>query len=787
MGLSGESSFEFELQHNREMEKRTTVANGSPYVLRELAASLKAIPLDPRLGPEIREDNRLKRARKAAAALVAMSSGAVHVGSATPTDFPQWVTLEVAKGGFATGKCAAQLTSADEPNENFLHPEAMARLHRGVVEGTLRAVQPEHCALPVFVYLLLEGYVEPALRVLRVFQPYMGVLRLYPEEGHPAQPSPPPDSVLFAPMCSGDLQAALEGDGRRSTSDAVRAVRTRKQQLRAPALWDLKKSVADLLTSFTHGLRVECRNNVVTDCRFDVAAAQRNVEVCHDMLRNVRGADWQYNSRMLRRSTLKIFVKALESIVKKNGMSNRELRLLCVSLIDFYKRKKPVHPDITPSESSSGLSELLKRISALCTRADTGMTEADAAAAVDGLKLSGRLAHLVSKSTLRPLSDHIVSGNIPSLDVLGDAAADICTACSAAAAHDPASRNLTAMMHRTFRNVRSLLLRGLATQKTVADIPWFRELQSVVDERAHRMPTEARERNAAVTILKTMLAHFPESVADPSNTFISAISAVLRTSGFPVPLKQIAVDIFENEFSASFTKAWKEACRLLDGTLYASYYDVEPSLSTMDLLSVCHLIARPQRRSYTADSGVVLQAMEEQTGGRGMVSLFHTARVEVGVADAAAAFRQVLRLLAQQRPTGDHRALLKLYAHVGSAWRSTLLLSALAGVMNRDSSPFVAALRAELAAYEPTDEVELMFIQPLLEKSQVRVRGWKNTSGDHLLHSIPQLIPATPCWDKHMRALAPSLRAITSELEIMGEGAPFLAQVRARMQEYTKA
>eukprot|EP00727_Mastigamoeba_balamuthi_P003293 m51a1_g12961 hypothetical protein (101) ;mRNA; r:623-925 len=53
---------------------------------------------------------RAERAGQWTAVLGSMLSGALRVGSRTPTDAPAWATPEVLPGGFASGRLLAELS-----------------------------------------------------------------------------------------------------------------------------------------------------------------------------------------------------------------------------------------------------------------------------------------------------------------------------------------------------------------------------------------------------------------------------------------------------------------------------------------------------------------------------------------------------------------------------------------------------------------------------------------------------------------------------------------------------
>ncbi|MBY8853653.1 hypothetical protein K7G98_37650, partial [Saccharothrix sp. MB29] len=110
--------------------------------------------------------------------------GTLAVGSRTAVaDTPAWVTLEVAHGGFATGRYVAEVPlSEDEaarvasfpddvPGRNererlnlwYLGDAGQAELLDALRSGRYRVEVPEDAALPVVALLLDRGFPEQAL------------------------------------------------------------------------------------------------------------------------------------------------------------------------------------------------------------------------------------------------------------------------------------------------------------------------------------------------------------------------------------------------------------------------------------------------------------------------------------------------------------------------------------------------------------------------------------------------------------------------------------------------
>ena len=66
---------------------------------------------------------------------------------------------------------------------------------------------------------------------------------------------------------------------------------------------------------------------------------------------------------------------------------------------------------------------------------------------------------------------------------------------------------------------------------------------------------------------------FPQTIVP--NPLISEMSALAAQAGLSLPLvEEVAADIFTGTFTAKWADAAAAASSLLDGTLYARYYDL---------------------------------------------------------------------------------------------------------------------------------------------------------------------------------------------------------------------
>ena len=158
--------------------------------------------------------------------LQGMSDGTLRVGSRTPVaDTPAWVTLEVAHGGFATGRYLAEgpllpheqarlsdlpddvrgSTDRERLNHWYLSDAGQAELLGALREGRLHVSVPEEGALPVVAWLLEHGDTVAALELVTQLQPLMHRLRLHPALRDVSRTS----GAMVRLRTVGDVQASL--------------------------------------------------------------------------------------------------------------------------------------------------------------------------------------------------------------------------------------------------------------------------------------------------------------------------------------------------------------------------------------------------------------------------------------------------------------------------------------------------------------------------------------------------------------------------------------------------
>ncbi len=148
---------------------------------------------------------------------------------------------------------------------------------------------------------------------------------------------------------------------------------------------------------------------------------------------------------------------------------------------------------------------------------------------------------------------------------------------------DRSLRQLYSAVYLAFRRRRSLLLLNLESQVRIEELPWV----SAIDQfRSKNMAEAAASRQALEQIVLLALEFFPQAILP--NRLISELDALASRAALDIPLvEELATDIFMGQFAPKFSHATTLACKLLSGSLYAAYYQIDTAqiVSLLDAAS----------------------------------------------------------------------------------------------------------------------------------------------------------------------------------------------------------
>jgi hypothetical protein len=218
---------------------------------------------------------------------------------------------------------------------------------------------------------------------------------------------------------------------------------------------------------------------------------------------------------------------------------------------------------------------------------------------------------LLQRARAAPLPDLVAAGAVPSAEVLATLIPSV-TASTVSQAYDDA--DLGALMSTTylaFRRRRSLLLLNLQRQVQFAELPWVR---AVAPYGRDRRPDNTL--HVARQVGQMALDAFPGTILP--NLLVRELNQLLAAADLPNMLtEEVAADIFMGLFSDKFLDAARAAGRLVGGSLYARYYDLDyRELDHLDPDSRRRPIFPWPRRTPAANTFAGLCARRAGSAGR---------------------------------------------------------------------------------------------------------------------------------------------------------------------------
>ncbi len=521
-------------------------------------------------------------------AMGAMSRGEVHLGSRVPVaGLPPWVTLEVLRGGFATGSASAEgPLEADEvalarrlrvrPDRRLLFSyyatdPGLAELGELLDSGTFRVELPEDAVLLVVAWLARAGDRAGALDLLTTVEPLAGRLRLTPRT---AASAVTPDRVFRS--TAGQARQLLRD---RRLNPQVEA------QREAVTVWH---PFADQLLALWWPRLRDGR----LDFDVDPAWRARAQELVEDYQR--LAVVHQRCSRHRRpKENLAILLHSAEQVLSGDPPAARQANLLAAAVHAMVaKRGAPGSPELTAARRSQAAAVAHPAHAVLTAVAaarledndpDQGLTdpgvyagpvspgEAHTNNLPAGELMPPVVARVLARARSASVESLIETGVVPSAEVLATLIPAVSAGVVAATYPDPDLSRVMAAHYRAFRKRRSLLLLDLAKQVQLSELPWVRAVA----------PYRVQTSDAALTVARRVgalaLDHFPATILP--NPLVRELDLLLQEGALQLPMtEEVAADIFTGRFSSKFPTAAVLAHDLLADTPYARYYDLDVSV-----------------------------------------------------------------------------------------------------------------------------------------------------------------------------------------------------------------
>lgn len=559
-----------------------------------------------------------------AGVLSGMLSGFLSIGSRQPVaGLPIWVTPEVVTGGFATG--APMAGGVLRPHERelldtlggsaageermalntwFLSDAGFAQLQERLQNGCYAIDVPEEAALLCAAWLAKVGEADAARTLVGELAPFFDRLRFYPRSTPSAFVSGA--SVFLESVAEVRRRLQRIGANARimAQADAIRGripLRDRLIELFLETVAGEPPSIrvdadgrwADPTTRRFH---VEggwpCRQYpagwsdraraLLAQCQTPALSAHRVMGELIGLLRRCAADPAALTGREVGRIRLH-----LARHLSRWGGSDSDRRRR-VRAGQASQAAAPLHRD---------LAVVVDRRLAACTQElgveaidpilqPVHMDEAGTEVA-SGTELPKTIRRKVERCFSATPAELVGRGVVKSGETLARIVPQFTSGLRAAALSDPAAGRLYAATYRAFRGRRSLLLLNYESQVKLEELPWMAALWKHRGETGREVPELAHR--ALRELASLALRSFPAVVVP--NKLLQELRALAEGAGLELPLvDELAADIFMGGFSPKFLAAARLAAELLEGSLYARYYDIDyPAL---------HGLTAPQKRRW---------------------------------------------------------------------------------------------------------------------------------------------------------------------------------------------
>ncbi|GGV01022.1 hypothetical protein GCM10010182_18070 [Actinomadura cremea] len=650
-------------------------------------------------GTRRRAEERLARWRRV---LDGMGDGSLAVGSRTPVaGLPAWATLEVLRGGFATGEAAAggdllefEADAARRAGlparraelfRRALTEDGVRELHERLDDGRYEIVLPEESALLVVAWLLRAGDRAGALEVLEEIGPFADRLRFAPRPG--AQPA---DASLVHREPVGEVRRRL---GERRPHAAVETMNE------ALAVWN--PFADELLEHWLETVRDGRVRAVEPDGWRErgTALLDRYERLAAEHTRCTKHRRPKENAAILRTSLADVLAgrepsrllrHAIESMVARRGTPGsaehaalRDRQAADAARSSHHAIAQLVLARLANEPDDTGVLEVEPFVRPVTAE------EARRTGVAAGTAVPGWLRDTVETALEAPVAALVERGIVPSAEVLAELVPQLTAAATSEAYADPALRRVMAATYRAFRNRRSLLLTNLESQVRLHELPWVRAAERHRDAGA----TTPRVRGVLVRLAELALQGFPGTILP--NPLIAELRTLAERSGLDVPfVEELAADIFMGRFSPKFARAAGLAGELLDGTLYARYYGIDHrALDAWRFRDLCRTRAGATGGWSVPGNGMIIEQAQILTT-HNLAVLVHPIEADPldgwdGLARRAfgTACRLVRKVEGAPRPLGTIK-------DAAYAWRQALFFLSLCGL--KEQAAVAAWMQDEL-------------------------------------------------------------------------------------------
>jgi len=575
-------------KHESETEGKSVGVNAG-YAAFQLAKALTTS--EHHEDPSTRARAREKIA-KWEAVLGNILTGSADYGSRTPVEgVPEWATLEVVKGGFATGNLLAggvlleherkllrtvPISTVNERvslNAYFLSDAGLAELRSRLHSGCYDVNVPEEGALMVVAWLVENGCAEEARELISKLGSFFGRLRFYPipldqvrqfgsnvhvqDVGHTIsdlQKIKPNDRVL-AQKEAAEIWAPLHD---RVVGLFLETARDGWPCREYPAGWSQRAKA--LLSEYSELRKVHKTGGKANRPQGHAAQLREFLARCAVKPESLSGREVGRIRLILNRFVVKRGAPSSQQCAAYRRRQSTE-----VAAPLFHEIAQVVIPRLEKHPPNDGVEDVSQMTQAV-TLEESAKTHVP-----EGTVVPECIQRKVERCLNEPVAELVERDLITSGEMVARVLPLMTSGIRAAGFTDLPIRQLYAAIYRAFRRRRSLLLLNLEKQIQIEELPWIAAIERFRNENLsnREMAAQVLEELTVLT-----LSSFPHAIIP--NKLLQEFRALVKGAEMDIPLvEEVAADIFMGEFSGKFVESAKRAATLLDGTVYATYYGID--------------------------------------------------------------------------------------------------------------------------------------------------------------------------------------------------------------------
>jgi len=509
-------------------------------------------------------------------------SGRLNIGARKPTAYPVWVTTEVVRGGFATGKALVATRFACSVDEHkaialmdvprtrealffaLLSDQGRQWLGQLIATRTYRVEYPEDTTLLVASWLHENGHAEEAKLIIDEILPYADELRFMPK-------------ISAEPLKKMERQHKTEMVHRYSANDVRAKLQARKPnkkietqrealQIWIPFMDRLFFHWLQLLENKPHEMPL-VPSDEWKAISIELLNEYENLKKKHNLCR-------KYHNK---KENLQILLAATHNVLASDSYPASLNRARYV--VDCYvkahgrpadARFKKIREEQNHRASLPAHSEIAKALAATLPMSDYGLTNVEALLShvmLDGhgaTIIPPNICKIVQSAMVATIPELVGQGIVPSAETMAELTTQL-TALEIGRAYENEDIGLLmAETYKAFARRRSLLLLNLASQVRFDELPWVNPLIS------EKHPTALYVKTAH-KLAAYVIDFFPGFVLP--NPLVEQLNMLYSIAGKHRPfLAELAADIFMGRFVKKFDDAAFTAAELLRGTIYERYY-----------------------------------------------------------------------------------------------------------------------------------------------------------------------------------------------------------------------